>query len=162
MGLSQGTSLHSTHTNAPHYQRIHKLRLMIGEKSAVDLSYIHSMASNLANISVGGYDLDWLEDPPDDLKCLICLGVARDPRQHPGDDTNDCGKIFCHDCIIEYQKSETTCPNCRRDLTLFKDSRSMSLYYIKCIAQLNYCRCQGHQGSEGQVQQPGQRLSLGG
>ncbi len=31
------------------------------------------MASN----SVDGYDLNWLEDPPDDLKCLC---MARDPH----------------------------------------------------------------------------------
>ena len=86
------------------------------------------MASNLANISVGGYDLNWLEDPPADLKCLICLCVARDPHQHPGDASNECGKVFCHGCITEYKRKKTTCPNCRRDLTLFKDSRSMSLY----------------------------------
>ncbi len=82
------------------------------------------MASNLANISVGGYDLNWLEEPPDDLKCLICLCVARDPHQHPGDDTNECGKVFCHGCIIEHKKNETTCPNCRKILTHFKDTKS--------------------------------------
>ena len=86
------------------------------------------MATNLAvNTSVGGYDLNWLEEPPDDLKCLICLCVARDPHQHPGDDTNECGKVFCHGCITEYRRKKTTCPNCQCRLTLFKDSRSMSL-----------------------------------
>ena len=94
------------------------------------------MASNSS--SVGGYDLNWFEEPSEGLKCLICLCVARDPHQHPGDATNDCGKVFCHDCIIEYQKSETTCPNCRQDLTLFKDSRGMSLYYKRIAQIINY------------------------
>ncbi len=39
-----------------------------------------------------GYDYQFIEEPSDDLKCLICLCVARDPQQH-GD--GGCGKIFC-------------------------------------------------------------------
>ncbi len=85
-----------------------------------DKKRLHEMASNNA----GGYDLNWLKDPPDDLKCLICLCVARDPHQHPGDDTNECGKVFCHSCITEYQMNNSTCPNCRKDLTFFKDAKS--------------------------------------
>ena len=76
--------------------------------------------------SVSGYDLNWLEDPPDDLKCLICLCVARDPHQHPGDATNECGIVFCHSCITKYQRNKKTCPNCRKGLTHFKDAKSKS------------------------------------
>ncbi len=75
--------------------------------------------------SSGGYDLNWVEDPPDDLKCLICLAVAKDPRQHPGDDSSDCGKVFCLECITEYQKNYSKCPNCHQKLILFKDAKSM-------------------------------------
>ncbi len=78
------------------------------------------MASNVAS----GYDLDWVEDPPDDLKCLICLCVARDPQQHPGDDSNPCGKVFCRECITKHKKTSDKCPNCRQCLTLFSDARS--------------------------------------
>ncbi len=87
--------------------------------------------------NVGGYDLNWLEDPPDDLKCLICLCVARDPHQHPGDATNECGKVFCHSCITEYQKNKTTCPNCRKNLTHFKyaKSKSQSRSIIMCMCK---------------------------
>ncbi len=86
-----------------------------------------------ANISVGGYDHNWLEEPPDDLKCLICLCVARDPHQHPGDATNECGKVFCHSCITEHKKNEATCPNCRESLTYFKDAKSktQSIIYVQ-------------------------------
>ncbi len=82
-----------------------------------------------ANTSVGGYDLNWLEDPPDDLKCLICLCVARDPHQHPGDASNECGKVFCHGCITEHQRNNKTCPNCEKDLTnYFKDAKSKYIH----------------------------------
>ncbi len=88
------------------------------------------MASKLTGVN--GYDLQWVEDPPDDLKCLICLCVARDPQQHPGDDTNQCGKIFCDYCITKLLRSKTTCPNCRQNIcldnaarrNLFKDAKS--------------------------------------
>ncbi len=85
-----------------------------------------------------GYDLDlhWLEDPPDDLKCLICLCVARNPRQHPGEGDNDCGKIFCQGCIAEYQNEHSTCPNCRQSLTVFKDAKSM-FQTMYCKRNLN-------------------------
>ncbi len=82
----------------------------------------------MANTSVGGYDLNWLEEPPDDLKCLICLEVAKDPYQHG---SSLCGKVFCNGCITEYQKHKTTCPNCRKDLSLFQDARS------KCKSIIN-------------------------
>ncbi|XP_064386091.1 TNF receptor-associated factor 3-like [Halichondria panicea] len=104
------------------------------------------MASN----SIGGYDLNWLEDPPDDLKCLICLCVARDPHQHPGDTTNECGKIFCHSCITEMnKKNETTCPNCRKNLTDFKDAKStrqIRSLKVKCDNQKNGCGWTGELG----------------
>ena len=44
----------------------------------------------------------------EDLKCLICLGVARDPLQH-----EECGKLFCKLCLEEYGKDKP-CPNCRQ------------------------------------------------
>ena len=49
----------------------------------------------------------FVAEPEDDLKCLICLGVARDPLQH-----EECGKMFCKCCIEEYGKDKP-CPHCR-------------------------------------------------
>ncbi len=69
----------------------------------------------------GGYDYQFVEDPSDDLKCLICLCVARDPQQH-GD--GGCGKIFCMSCIDKYKKNDDKCPNCRKVIATFKDERS--------------------------------------
>ena len=61
----------------------------------------------------------FLEEPPNDLKCLICLCVARDldSLQHGGE---GCGKIFCRHCITEYKKNDNKCPNCRKELTFLK------------------------------------------
>lgn len=55
----------------------------------------------------GGYDYQFVDDPPESLKCLICLLVAREPQQHGG-----CGKLFCKTCITQYKGND--CPHCRQ------------------------------------------------
>ena len=78
----------------------------------------------------GGYDYQFVDEPSDDLKCLICLCVARDPQQH-GD--GGCGKIFCTSCIDKHKRTNDKCPNCRKVMNTFKDERSKwmfsKLYY---------------------------------
>ena len=69
-----------------------------------------------------GYAYEWIEEPPDDLKCQICLGVARDPHQHGN---GGCGRMFCESCVIEHvMRTDRKCPNCRTRLVTFKDERS--------------------------------------
>ncbi len=59
----------------------------------------------------------------DDLKCLICLGVARDPLQHEA-----CGKLFCKDCLDMFGK-DRPCPNCREEKSrYYVDKRSKFLF----------------------------------
>ena len=65
------------------------------------------MASNTRKL--GGYDLNFVEDPPDDLICLICTLMAKDPQQ-----VTCCGKIFCRVCLTEHKKYSDACPQCRK------------------------------------------------
>ena len=61
----------------------------------------------------------FLADPPDELLCLICLGVAREPLQHEG-----CGKLFCKECLERHGKDKP-CSNCRKDnSSYYLDKRS--------------------------------------
>ena len=46
-------------------------------------------------------------EPNDELKCLICHSIARDPLQH-----EVCGKLFCKVCLEKFGKGKP-CPNCR-------------------------------------------------
>ena len=87
------------------------------------------MASNKEE---SGYDCKWVTAPPDELLCLICLCVARDPQQHGN---GGCGKVFCHGCVTEHLKRYKNCPNCTKKLTTFKDERSKNeqLYYYSCL-----------------------------
>ena len=58
-------------------------------------------------------------EPDDDLKCVICLEVARDPLQH-----EECGKLFCKKCIEKYGRDKP-CPNCRmRGSHYYRDNKS--------------------------------------
>lgn len=68
---------------------------------------------------VGGYDCRFVEQPPDDLLCLICTFVARDPQQ-----LTCCGRVFCEKCIVRHRASTPKCPNCSRMISNFPDSRS--------------------------------------
>ena len=55
--------------------------------------------------------------PHDNLKYVICLEVAQDPKQH-----EDCGKLFCSDCIEK--NGRKPCPSCKAmDPRYFKDKR---------------------------------------
>ena len=74
--------------------------------------------SSPANSTVD-YDYKFITEPEDDLKCLICHGVAQQPKQH-----ESCGKLFCEKCIEKYG-IDKPCPTCRMEQPLyFKDSRS--------------------------------------
>ncbi len=75
------------------------------------------MASKAPNL--GGHDCDFVQDPPDSLKCLICMLVVNEPWQH-----GECGRVYCKVCIEEFRKVKNICPNCRqRKPSLFKDGR---------------------------------------
>ena len=72
-----------------------------------------------AKMAPSGYDCNFLSEPDDALRCLICLAVARDPRQH-----EECGKLFCSECIEKYG-TDKPCPNCNKTgRQFYKDQRS--------------------------------------
>ncbi len=100
---------------------------MTTQGSYYDHTVIKKMASNA---SVNKVEYKFLTEPPDDLKCLICLGVARDPLQH-----GKCGKLFCEDCLEKYGRHKP-CPNCRtRDSNYFVDKRSkyVLILHVLCL-----------------------------
>ena len=61
----------------------------------------------------------YVGEPPSGLKCVICLEVAEDPRQH-----EKCGRLLCKECL-EKLGEEEPCPNCRMEHPkYFEDSKS--------------------------------------
>lgn len=72
-------------------------------------------------------DYRFVIDPPDALKCPICLGVAIEPWQH-----GKCGRLFCNKCIEEYGKGKgKPCPYCKREQPeYFEDTKSRLLLLL--------------------------------
>ena len=65
----------------------------------------------------------FLQKPDEDLKCVICLDVARDPQQH-----DKCGKLFCLECLERYGENKP-CPHCKMEnWTFFSDQRGKVFY----------------------------------
>ena len=89
------------------------------------ISIVHLISSSLAGMAssnaqnLKGYDHQFVDPPPDDLHCLICLSVARDPHQ-----INCCGKVLCRVCLDEHKRYSNDCPQCRMEINSFADKRS--------------------------------------
>ena len=77
------------------------------------------MMASKADDDVKGYDHQFLDPPPDELLCLICTLVARDPQQ-----TICCGKVYCKVCVDELAEHSDKCPQCREEINCFPDKRS--------------------------------------
>ena len=73
----------------------------------------------LKMVSRVGVGYKFVSEPDDALKCLICHELARDPLQH-----EDCGKLFCKECLEEYYGRNRPCPNCRTSSQYYKDNKS--------------------------------------
>ena len=56
----------------------------------------------------GGYDFDFIEEPPEDLNCSVCLLVLRDPHL-----TSCCGNHFCESCAEKIKNGTSPCPLCK-------------------------------------------------
>ena len=64
---------------------------------------------------------NFIGEPSDKVKCLICLEVAQDPVQH-----ETCGKLFCRECI----EKDKPCPSCRAESSnYFTDTRGETMFY---------------------------------
>ena len=79
----------------------------------------------------GGYDYEFVSNPPDELICSICLSVLRNPNL-----TSCCGNHFCQPCISRIKNERNPCPLCQEhDYTVMLDKfflRRVKGLIIKC------------------------------
>ena len=94
----------------------------------------------------GGYDYKFVSEPPDELKCSVCLSVLRDPSL-----TSCCGKHFCQSCISRIKKEGKPCPLCQEkayQLMLDKSIiRKVKELKIECPGNSHGCEWVGELGS---------------
>ena len=90
----------------------------------------------------GGYDYEFVSNPPDELICSICLSVLRDPNL-----TSCCGNHFCQSCISRIKNERNPCPLCQeQDYTVMLDKffiRRVRGLKIKCPGNSHGCEWVG-------------------
>ena len=100
-------------------------------------------------LNTGGYDCNFIDDPPDELVCQICTLVALHPYQ-----STCCGRVYCKSCMDSYRhRQEVTtgnrkfnCPNCRKRANTFPDkrgSRNIKCLKVKCSNLDEGCEWEG-------------------
>lgn len=58
-------------------------------------------------------EVPFIETIPEDVQCQICLGASMEATV-----TEDCGHLFCRDCIETAMERKKECPVCRAALSL--------------------------------------------
>lgn len=59
----------------------------------------------------------YVEAPPIELKCPVCLDFVRDPVI-----TSECGHTFCRMCLATSMATSSACPSCRTNICVSKIS----------------------------------------
>ncbi len=95
------------------------------------LLYSQAVAMAEGPPMLGGYDCEFINEDqiPDELMCLICNHVAKDPEQ-----MTCCGKVFCDVCLKSLGKKP--CPTCRsKKIKHYPDKRGNYNIYKHCNSQ---------------------------
>ena len=96
-----------------------------------------------AATTTGGYRYEFVEDPPDYVRCTICHLPSRDPYL-----SDCCGSLFCYSCLQEKAKSQfgATCPNSKcpspRSFKTFKNKqveRTVKELRMYCVNKNKGC-----------------------
>ena len=98
--------------------------------------------SKLSISGAGGHDYQFVEEPPKDLKCSICLSVFRDPHL-----TSCCGNHYCQTCINLIQVESKPCPLCQQvDFNSMLDKgicRKVNELHVQCLNVQEGCQWTG-------------------
>ncbi len=93
----------------------------------------------------GGYDYDFVDEPPKSLECSICLLTLRNPTV-----ISCCGNHFCEPCIGRIINNRKPCPLCNSpDFTTFLHkgvAREVNGLRVYCPKKAQGCDWQGELG----------------
>ncbi len=94
----------------------------------------------------GGLDYGFVDPPPDDLQCSICLLVLSDPQL-----TSCCGNHFCRACVKQVEHEGRPCPLCSApSFSTMLDKyflRKVNELRVECPQKKGGCPWVGHLGS---------------
>ena len=103
---------------------------------------VNKMAdTTTANAAGQGYSCTFVETPPHDLRCIMCMRPAHDPQQ-----TACCGRLFCRYCLTERKKESSECPQCHDLISCFYDRASdarIKRFVVRCSNEVNDCQWVG-------------------
>ena len=93
----------------------------------------------------GGYDYEFVDQPPKSLECSICLLTLRNPMV-----ISCCGNHFCDPCIGRVKSNRNPCPLCNSpDFTTFLHkgvAREVNALRVYCPKKVQDCDWQGELG----------------
>ncbi len=93
----------------------------------------------------GGYDYDFVDQPPKSLECSICLLTPRDSMV-----ISCCGNHFCDPCIGRIKSNRKPCPLCNSPdfMTLLHKgvAREVNALRVYCPKKAQGCDWQGELG----------------
>ncbi|XP_064391100.1 TNF receptor-associated factor 4-like [Halichondria panicea] len=102
------------------------------------------LAGEMAKFS-GGYDNDFVDQPPKSLECSICLLTLRNPMV-----ISCCGNHYCEACIGQITNNRKPCPLCNSpDFTTFLHkgvAREVNALRVYCPKKAQGCDWQGELG----------------
>ena len=86
----------------------------------------------------GGFECEFVDQPPRRSQCPICLMVVRDPQQTPC-----CGKAFCKPCISKIREKNQPCPTCKAEDFLNYPDKALQqeLYSSKVYCTYTFRGC---------------------
>lgn len=88
------------------------------------------------------YDCEFVEAPPKELECTICLNILKEPHLN-----NCCGQHFCQPCIQRIIDDQKPCPLCNKaDFIVILDKkteRKILDLQVKCRKHQNGCEWVG-------------------
>ena len=93
-------------------------------------------------LGLGGYDCEFVEEVPEHLTCIVCLGAFKEPHL-----LSCCGKKVCFLCITRIKNNRQACPHCRENdfnTMLDKDfNRQVLNLQVYCSKRIEGCEWRG-------------------
>ena len=97
------------------------------------LFFFSQRATNEVCDHLGGYECEFVKPPNSNIptECPICKQILRKPYE-----ATCCGQVFCYSCTFQAQKSNVSCPMCKKgNYQIFPNQsveRSLKEELVKC------------------------------